>query len=140
VGAPLFIPASLRSRVEANQAHPGPSRYGDRVSTPRIAEARSSPHLDRTRGDVRGGLGDALMGWVGLAIALAIGSFALLYARREAHDDSVVTAWVAGVVTSLAVGPSALFVVLAHRELRRSWPITILGVVALLGFFVLRLG
>ena len=82
-----------------------------------------------------------MMDWCGLAIALSIGFFALPYARSTGDGAAPVTAWVAGVVTALAVGLCALFVVLAHRELRRWWrPMTGVATAALLGLVFVHLG
>jgi hypothetical protein len=145
VGAPLFMPPTLRRRAEDHATAP-------RRCT-RDVPSRPAPHrgyrpsqptgLDPRRADERRPLDNALLGWVGVAVALSIISFcAMVYARDPAPGESVVTAWVAAVAMTLALGPCVLCAVLAHREVRRSWwPIGAFAIPALLGvYLIMQLG
>src|SRR5262245_40703294 len=125
------MPPTLRSRTEIQVSVPA-------RSIREAAPTRSKPRRD----DERGAFDNLLLSWIGVAVALSIGSFcALIYTRDPAPGDSVVTAWVAGVAMTLALGPCILCAVLAHRELRRWWgPIGAIAIPALVGFFlILRL-
>ena len=93
------------------------------------------------RGNPRGALDNALLGWIAVAVALSIGSFyALVYVPDPEPGDSMVTAWVGSIALTLALGPIVLCAALAHRELRRWWaPIGALAIPALLGvYFILN--
>ena len=97
--------------------------------------------VEARRNAARRGILDAIVGWVGLAIALSISSYAFDYTREQGAGGSVVTSWVAGVVAALAIGPCVLFVVSAHRDMRRWWvPAVALTVPALLGLNVIMAG
>jgi hypothetical protein len=146
VGAPLFMPPTLRRRAEDHAAAP---RRCTRAVPPTPARHRgnrptSQPtRLDPRQADERRAIDNALLGWVGVAVALSIVSFcAMVYARDPAPGDSVVTAWVAAVAMTLALGPCVLCAVLAHREVRRSWwPIGAFAIPVLLGvYLVMQLG
>jgi len=135
VGAPLFMPATLRHRTGYHAGEVGAVRsdHGSDWATSVDVVERSSGVVLRHR-VARPGLANAFVGWIGLAVALSIWSVAFVYSREQVPGDSVVTAWVAGVVTFLALGPCVLFVVSAHRDMRR-WlaPAGALAIPALLG-------
>ena len=82
---------------------------------------------------------NALLISIAVVVALSIGSFcALVYTRDPGPGDSTVTAWVAGVAMTLALGPCILCAALAHRELRRWWgPIGAIAIPALCGFLLM---
>lgn len=134
MGAPLFMPPSLRSRVEPLDLAPTRSARAG-IDTGSAAAS----HTRRTHRRCRHN--DALVGSFALAVALAIGCYALVHAHGTGRDASAVTAWVAGVVATLALGFCALCIVLARRELKRWWrPTVSVAGVALLAVVALRLG
>jgi hypothetical protein len=129
VGAPLFMPPTLRSRTEHHE--PVPSRSAGPQTAP----------LD-SQTDERHALDNALLGWIAVAAALSVGSFiGLLHARGLTPGDSLVTTWVAGVAMTLALGPCVLCAALTHRDLRRWWgPIAAVAIPGLLVLYlVMRL-
>jgi hypothetical protein len=129
------MPATLRHRTgyDAGAVRTVRSAHrSDWVTSVDLVE--QSPDVGFRRRVARPGLANAFVGWIGLAVALSIGSVAFAYSREQVPGDSVVTAWVAGVVAFLALGPCVLFVVSAHRDMRR-WlgPAGALAIPALLG-------
>jgi len=135
------MPPTLRRRVELDDVAPRSVRPVEDVEHLVFDRPRERPGFHARRMHRPAGRGDALMGWLAVAIALLVGCYALVYRRNGGEDASAVTAWVAGVVTTLALGFCALFVVLAHHELRRWWrPMTGFAGTAFLGLVLLHLG
>jgi hypothetical protein len=135
------MPATLRHRTGYDTGAVRTVRSAHRsdwVTTVDLVEQSSeverSSEVELRRRVARPGLANAFVGWIGLAVALSIGSVAFVYSREQVPGDSVVTAWVAGVVAFLALGPCVLFVVSAHRDMRR-WlaPAGALAIPAVLG-------
>jgi hypothetical protein len=128
------MPTTLRARTGFCEADSGPrvtQDDDDRSPTPGFPTRAAQLHrrLDVTCA----GVVNSIAGWIGVAIALSIALYASEYARDQGSPDSVVTTWVAGVVAALAVVPSVLFAVSAHRDMRRCWiPAVVLVIPALL--------
>ena len=128
MGAPLFMPPSVRSRTELE------------LSAPR----RSAQHVNRdTRwADQRRALDNALLWSIGVTVALSILAFCTFASTRDTEaGESVVALWVAGVAMTLVLGLCLLCAVLAHREMHHLWaPIGALAIPVLLGvYLILRL-
>jgi len=138
VGAPLFMPTTLRLRTglfDSESNRPGRRDDAEWATVPLEPGQSTRGHTQRNA--ARRGILNAIVGWVGLAIALSLSSYAFDFTREQGAGDSVVTSWVAGVVAALALGPCVLFVVSAHRDMRRWWaPALALTVPALLGLNV----
>jgi len=136
------MPTTLRLRtglVDLDTNRPARGDDAEWATVP--LEPEQTSRAEAPRNAARRGLLNAIVGWVGLAIALSIASYAFDYTRGQGAGDSVVTSWVAGVVAALAIGPCVLFVVSAHRDMRRWWaPAVALTVPALLGLNVIVTG
>src|SRR5688500_1178845 len=104
VGAPLFMPATLRHRTGYHASAVGTVPSAHRIDwVTSVAVVEQSSEVELRRRVARPGLANAFVGWIGLAVALSIGSVAFVYSREQVSGDSVVTAWVAGVVAFLAL-------------------------------------
>lgn len=115
------MPTTLRVRTGFCDADVDPPARHDDRDRKRVPRPPRPARFDRRHNLASQRVVNSLAGWVGVAIALSIALYASHFAQAQGTRDSVVTTWVAGVVGTLAVVPSVLFAVSAHRDMRRYW-------------------